>query len=108
MKKRRRSAQRPHRTVVGPNPPERRRLFGRGFAFALLSLFCIVLSVAYVTQTTLRARAAESQVAAERGSSEAPLAAPPSGPRLMFRDTALGDSYGKLVLAPLTVPDGPR
>lgn len=107
MKKRRRSAQRPHLTVVGTSPQAGRRRFGRGFAFALLSIFCMVLSVAYVTRTTLRARAAEGQATAERGSISL-LAAPPTGPRLMVRDTSLGDSYGKLALAPLAAPDGPR
>jgi hypothetical protein len=76
-------------------------------ALALLSLACLVLSVAYVAQTMLRSRAADSQAASER-EGPAPLAAPPTGPRLMFRDTGLGDAYGRLALAPLAAPDGPR
>jgi hypothetical protein len=108
MKQQRRSARRPYLTVVQASIPQRRPTLRRGIAFALLSLFCIVLSVAYVTQTTLRSRAAESQAAAERGGSASVLATPPTGPRLMFRDTALGDSYGKLALAPLAAPDGPH
>jgi hypothetical protein len=107
MKKQRKPTRRKILTVVGSSAPEQPPIFRRGFVFGLLILFCVVLSVAYVTQTTLRSRAAERQAISERGSTSA-LAAPPIGPRVMFRDTALGDSYGKLALAPLTNPDGPR
>jgi hypothetical protein len=36
------------------------------------------------------------------------LAAVTSEPHLVFRSTALGDSYGRVALAPLSTPDGPR
>src|SRR3954471_5604179 len=99
MKNHPRPAPRPHVPVVEPPAPGRPPLARRGIAFALLILLCVAPTMAYVIQTTLRSRAAESQAATER-SSAASLIAPPRGPRLMFRDTALGDGYGKLALAP--------
>jgi hypothetical protein len=108
MHKRHQSDPRRHLTVLQTSRPSRRTLSGRWAAFALLSLFCVAIATGYIAQTALRSRPIDGQSVATPSIDAAPLAVPPAGPRLMFRDTALGGTYGKLALVPLGATGGPR
>ncbi|MFL5803599.1 MAG: hypothetical protein ACJ8CR_17880 [Roseiflexaceae bacterium] len=78
----------------------------------MLSIACVLLAVGYVAWVVLR-----HQVIIRNASvSSVPIA--PSGPdaiaalekrpHLMFRSTALGDTFGGIALVPLAAPGGPR
>jgi hypothetical protein len=80
---------------------------GRLVAFAGLVVVIVVATTLYI----LNARSAapdRTPRAAAGGASDADLAAVLAGPHLVFRTTALGETYGRVAAAPLSAPDGPR
>ena len=56
----------------------------------------------------VRARERQAEADAVQAPPRADLATVLAEPHLVFRNTALGDGYGKLAVAPLAAPDGPR
>lgn len=72
----------------------------------LAGIVLVVLAAAgvYVLRVQHRQAAADAAPGAPR----ADLATVTGGPHLVFRNTALGNGYGRLALVPLTAPDGPR
>jgi len=72
---------------------------GRILAFAALCVVCAVGGAAYVQHAMRRSRSAAASRPAAADGAEAPPNIP--GAMVLFRSTALDDSYGKLALAPL-------
>ena len=78
---------------------------GRIVAFATVVVLCVVGTVAYVArvrQQQARAVEAAPPVAVTD------LAAVSGQPHVVFRNTAIGNEYGRVAAVPLTGPDGPR
>ncbi len=76
--------------------------WGRTLGFAALCVACVVGAAAYVHQAMQRSRSAPARDTApglDAAGAEAP--ADRSDATVLFRSTALDDSYGKLALAPL-------
>ena len=77
-----------------------------------LALLAVVLAAAalgaggYVWN--VRQSQAETLAAAPAVARGGDLAAVRTGPHLVFRNTALGDAYGRVAIVPLTAPAGPR
>jgi hypothetical protein len=67
-------------------------------------LVVLVAAGVYVLRVQQRQAAADSVPAAPRANLQTVLAEP----HLVFRDTALGDGYGRLAVVPLAAPGGPR
>jgi hypothetical protein len=89
-----------------------RSRLSRRSIFGLLSIVCVLLGVGYVTWVVLRHQAviknaSASSVPISPDGPEA-LAALEKRPHIIFRSTAIGDSFGGVALAPLVVPEGPR
>jgi hypothetical protein len=88
------------------------RPLSRGLIFALLVAACLVSAAGYVAWAAVRNQLASRNVskvsvAVTAGGPEA-IAALLKRPHLVFRSTALGDTFGKIALIPLDAPDGPR
>lgn len=80
-------------------------LRGRIVALAVVVTVAILSATGYV----LRVRHLQQKnVAAAPRVATVALAAVESMPHLVFRNTALGDGYGRVALVPLSTPDGPR
>ncbi|GAA1788990.1 TolB family protein [Planosporangium flavigriseum] len=73
---------------------------------ALLAV--IVVAVAGATVYILRARGQQAAAKAAPGPARTDLASVVAQPHLVFRNTALGQGYGKVAVVPLAAPDGPR
>jgi dipeptidyl aminopeptidase/acylaminoacyl peptidase len=74
-------------------------------------VLAVVLTVATLGATgyVLRVRHLQQEhVAAAPRVATVALAAVESRPHLVFRNTALGNGYGRVALVPLSAPDGPR
>jgi hypothetical protein len=67
-------------------------------------LLVLLAAGGYVLRVQQRQAAADTAPQSPR----ADLATVAAGPHLVFRDTALGESYGRLAVVPLTAPGGPR
>ncbi|MEV8509134.1 hypothetical protein AB0368_30455 [Actinoplanes sp. NPDC051475] len=67
-------------------------------------LILLIAAGGYVLRVRQRQAAANSTPGAPR----ADLATVMAAPHLVFRNTALGEGYGRLALVPVTAPDGPR
>jgi hypothetical protein len=81
---------------------------GRLIAFALIVVACLAAGGIYAIRAERAERKAiqdAPKVALLTGADAAELR---GKPRLLFRSTALGTDYGKVALAPLSAPDGPR
>jgi hypothetical protein len=72
----------------------------------LAGIVLVMLTAAgvYVLRVQQRQAAANAVPPAPR----ADLASVTAAPHLVFRNTALGDGYGRLAVVPLAAPDGPR
>jgi hypothetical protein len=89
-----------------------RRPWSRGLLFALLSGACLLFSVSYVSWAALRHQAinrnvSPASVAVASGGPEA-MASLLKRPHIVFRSTAIGDTFGKIAIVPLDAPNGPR
>ncbi len=77
-----------------------------------LTLLAAVVAAALIGAGGYVWRVRQSQAATLAAAPAVPqradLAAVRSGPHLVFRNTALGDGYGRVAVVPLTAPDGPR
>jgi hypothetical protein len=84
----------------------------RGVLFGMLCAICVLLAAGYVIWAILRKQAVASATQAVpvalASSGPKALAALSKQPHLIFRSTALGDTFGKIGLVPLGAPDGPR
>jgi hypothetical protein len=92
--------------MTAPVRDQRTRLV----ALVVVTVSVVVIAAGYVIHSRDRAAA---HLRAERAlaqplSTRDDLAAVTAEPHLVFRTTALGDSYGHAALAPLAAPDGPR
>ncbi|MFI5496970.1 hypothetical protein [Actinoplanes sp. NPDC051859] len=76
----------------------------RLWVLAGVVLLALVASGAYVLRVQQRQAAANSAPGAPR----ADLATVTATPHLVFRNTALGEGYGRLALVPTSAPTGPR
>ncbi len=74
--------------------------------FAAVAVLVVLGAAGYVVRQAAHQRAA--QRAATPVATNDDLAAVTAVPHLAFRSTALGDTYGRVALAPLSDPDGPR
>lgn len=72
----------------------------------LLAVIAVAVtgSAAYI----LRARGQQAAVKARPGPARTDLASVVARPHLVFRNTALGQGYGKVAVVPLAATDGPR
>jgi hypothetical protein len=88
------------------------RPLSRRVIFALLSIACVLLAVGYVTWVVLRHQVMIRNASVSSGpispSGPDAIAALEKRPHLMFRSTALGDTFGGIALVPLAAPGGPR
>lgn len=89
-----------------------RRAVSRGVIFSILLLICLATAIGYVgwaMQRSTSGTAPASDPAIPIGQAgEAMSALPAEEPRLMFRNTALGDHFGMVALTARAEPDGPR
>jgi WD40-like Beta Propeller Repeat len=103
----------PNRASEKPRPGSVNQTHGRvrrvrTISFAALVVLCIVVGAAYV----LHAKSREEDAA--KNAVKAVLAGPgsaakfASAPHVVFRSTSYGPSYGRVALAPLSEPSGPR
>jgi hypothetical protein len=92
-------------TVGRPSPGPRRL---RILAFVALCVACVTVAGGYAAFTALRDGTVASQTTQAVADGTPTLSAAPAGPVMMFRSTALGESYGKVAVAPLDDPGGPR
>lgn len=74
--------------------------------FAAVAVLVVLGAAGYVARTAARQHAART--AATPVATNDDLAAVTAVPHVAFRSTALGDTYGRVALAPLSDPDGPR
>jgi hypothetical protein len=101
----------PRARPAPPDPgPDRGPLPSRGrlIAFALVVVACAAAGGIYAVRAQhaeRRKAQAAPKVAVLTGAGAAELR---GKPRLLFRSTALGTDYGKVALAPLSAPNGPR
>ncbi|MEV6596529.1 hypothetical protein AB0M36_06615 [Actinoplanes sp. NPDC051346] len=86
--------------------PGRLSMSGRIRVAVLAGVVLVVLVAAgaYV----LRVRQQQAAANSAPGAPRAELATVSAAPHLVFRNTALGEGYGRLALVPLTAPAGPR
>ncbi|MGC5020478.1 hypothetical protein [Micromonospora sp. DT47] len=68
----------------------------------------VLLAVMAATGYVLRARHLQGKVEAAPLVPRTDLAAVVNGPHLVFRNTALGDGYGRVAVVPVSSPAGPR
>jgi hypothetical protein len=80
----------------------------RVVVFALLCVVCLAAAGGYAVLAALRAQPAASSARAAPAGDPQALATVSGQPHLVFLSTAVGDTYGKVALAPLAAPDGPR
>jgi len=76
------------------------------WALAVVLVVALAGAVGYVVHVHGRQAAAES--AQPKVATREDAATVAAGPHLAFRNTAAGQGYGRVALAPLTAPDGPR
>ncbi len=103
--------------LVGDCPPaattRTRRPLPRGLIFTALTVICLLIAGGSIARAGLRQRAmgltaaSPPPVAATAGDTEG-VAALRARPHLIFRSTARDDTFGKIALAPLDAPEGPR
>jgi dipeptidyl aminopeptidase/acylaminoacyl peptidase len=75
----------------------------------LVVLLAVVLAmVAGTVAYVMRVRGRQAEASAAPGPARADLASVLAQPHLVFRNTALGQGYGKVAAVPLAGPDGPR
>jgi hypothetical protein len=84
----------------------------RSLLFTLFSGACLLFAVGYVSWAALRQQAIRTNVSAASvpvspGGPEA-MAALRKRPHIVFRSTAIGDTFGKIAIVPLDAPAGPR
>jgi hypothetical protein len=72
----------------------------------LAGIVLMVLAAAGVF--VMRAQQRQATADAAPGAPRTDLATVAAGPHLVFRNTALGNGYGRLAMVPLTAPAGPR
>src|SRR5690349_13786809 len=80
----------------------------RATPFALLCVLCVGVAVGYVALAGRRAETAARGGPSAALGDPAALARVSRGPHVVFLSTAVGDTYGKVAVAPLDAPDGPR
>ncbi|MDT5036892.1 MAG: hypothetical protein QOE03_2077 [Micromonosporaceae bacterium] len=68
----------------------------------------VVVSTVGAVGYVLRVHGRQAAARAEVGPARVDLATVATGPRLVFRSTAPGDSYGRVATVGLAAPDGPR
>jgi hypothetical protein len=68
----------------------------------------IVVSMAGAVGYVLRVHERQAAARADTGPAGTDLAAVATGPRLVFRNTAPGNAYGRVATVPLAAPGGPR
>jgi len=88
-----------------PDAPSNRR---NGIAFGLLCVIVIAGVVAYALYSRGQRRQHEISAGLSSPNAGGQLAEVRHQPFLLFRNTALGSSYGQLSIAPLGAPDGAR
>jgi hypothetical protein len=94
-----------------PPPPELETGSGLGtlrqrvVALVVLGLLLVGGAVAYLVSSR-----SEQQAALRNATPQAtvPLAQVSTGPRIVFRNTAIGADYGRVAMVPLSDPGGPR
>jgi hypothetical protein len=79
----------------------------RGLIFALLCVGCLVVAIGYAFLVVPRSPTVPEQAASLTASIATSLSSPPTGGRVLFRRTALGEGYGKVASAPVEAPTGP-
>jgi hypothetical protein len=77
----------------------------RAVTVALVAVLLVTGTTAYLLSS--RADTLRAGTTTTSGPSTAP-AEVPSGPRIVFRNTAIGPDYGKVAVVPLASPAGPR
>jgi hypothetical protein len=80
----------------------------RGALFALLCVVCLAVAGGYLALASRRADLAASGAPAAPVGDPQALARVTRAPHVTFLSTAVGDTYGKVAVAPLDAPDGPR
>ncbi|HWP29840.1 MAG TPA: hypothetical protein VFB73_07375 [Chloroflexota bacterium] len=80
----------------------------RAQLFAVLCVLCLLGAAGYTTLALLRAESAGRQAPSAATGDPAVLASVAREPHVLFVSTAVGETYGKIALVPLTAPDGPR
>lgn len=86
--------------------PRARSVPPRGLLFGLLCVACLAVAIGYAAIAMRRAAPAALEPATPAATDE--LAVAVGRPVVLFRSTSLGESYGKVVLAPLAEPSRPR
>jgi hypothetical protein len=88
------------------------RLILRAISIATVCAGCLVAALIYVVHAVIRAphglATASQNTSASLERSQRSLAPQNGQHYLLFRSTALGDTYGRIALAQLDMPDGPR
>jgi hypothetical protein len=94
----------------GATPPAARglQLSPRVLLFTLLCAVCLTVALGYLALASRRAELAVSGVSPVPMGDPQALASVTRAPHVSFLSTAVGETYGKVAVAPLDAPDGPR
>jgi hypothetical protein len=99
----------PPGSAIPPVPADRRIGRGRVLAFAAVVLVALAGATGYVLrQASDRSQAEQAAASADARTPRLDPARVLAVPHLVLRNTALGPSYGRVVLVPLANPAGPR
>jgi hypothetical protein len=100
-----------HGSTSAQAEPARRRM-SRGALFAILCATCLLVGIGYIAWAAVRRQAivtAESQApVAVAHADPAALAALSKQPHVLFRSTALGETFGRIALVPTDAHDNAR
>jgi hypothetical protein len=94
------------RAATVASTPQGQVALPRGLIFGLLCVACLIIASAYAAVAMRSAALVVPEPATTPATEE--LAVTVGQPTVVFRSTALGESYGKVVLAPLDEPSRAR
>jgi hypothetical protein len=80
---------------------------GRLVAFLAICTICLVAAIVFVVHSPSTGTSEVDEGATGTTPATVPLATVTTAPHLVFRDTRLGDDFGKVALVDLAKPDGP-